>query len=160
MSSKSAQARHDAAVLPRIRDLEAAGLSLREIADQLQADGFPPPRKGARWSHIAVKRILERAGKALRQAAPTTLSVSGPVNMTGQVTIATAGPVNARGPVTIHTADPQAATSAPSKESAIILTPASLPLAFPSSPRGAAYELPSSPAIALPFPSSLFLRSR
>ena len=160
MSSKSAQARHDAAVLPRIRDLEAAGQSLREIADQLQADGFPPPRKGSRWSHIAVKRILERAGKAHPQTAPTTLSVSGPVHMTGQVTITTAGPVNARGPVNIHTADPQAVASAPSKESAIILMPASSPHALSSPPRGMAYELPSSLAAALIHRDPFFLRRR
>ena len=59
--SKPAQARHDAATLPRIRDLEADGLSLRQIADQLQQDGIPSPGGVGKWSHIAVKRILERA---------------------------------------------------------------------------------------------------
>ena len=75
MGHTTTQARHDAAVLPGIRDLEAAGLSLREIADQLQADGFPSPRRGSQWSHIAVIRILERADKTPKQSAATTLLV-------------------------------------------------------------------------------------
>ena len=118
MSSKAAQARHDAAVLPRIRDLEAAGLSLREIADQLQADGLPPPRRGGRWSATAVKRILGRAQPLQPDPAQATVSVNGAVNMTGPLTIFTAGPVTTTGPVTITTAEP---TPEPTpKDSAII----------------------------------------
>ena len=55
------QAQHDAAVLPRIQELKAQGRSLREIADRLQQEGVPPPRRGGRWSHPAVGRILGRA---------------------------------------------------------------------------------------------------
>lgn len=55
------QAQHDAAVLPRIQELKAQGRSLREIADLLQQEGVPPPRRGGRWSHPAVGRILSRA---------------------------------------------------------------------------------------------------
>ena len=58
------QARHDAAVLPRIHALKAEGRSLREIADLLQQDGVPPPRRGGQWNHSAVGRILDRAERA------------------------------------------------------------------------------------------------
>lgn len=93
MSSKPVQTAHDAAVLPRIRELEAEGLSLRQIAEQLQAEGFPTPRPGKQWNHIAVKRILERAAaRAPTQADPVTLK--------GPVTVTAAG-VTLSGPVTI-----------------------------------------------------------
>ena len=158
MSSKAAQSRHDAAVLPRIRDLSASGLSLREIADQLQADCFPPPGRGAQWSHVAVKRILERVGEASTSSpGSTTLSVSGPVNVTGQVTITTAGPVNTRGPVNVTTADKPAATLP--KGSTIILPATPPPFAF-SPPHAVAYALPLSPDAALMLPNPLFLRRR
>lgn len=94
MSSKTVQAAHDAAVLPRIRELEADGLSLRQIAEQLQTDGFPTPRAGKQWNHIAVKRILERA--AARTPTPEdTVTLQGPVTVT-------ANGVTLSGPVTIH----------------------------------------------------------
>ena len=94
MSSKTVQGAHDAAVLPRIRELEADGLSLRQIAEQLQAEGFPTPRPGKQWNHIAVKRILERA--AARASTPEdTVTLRGPVTVT-------ANGVTLSGPVTIH----------------------------------------------------------
>ena len=62
MNSKQVQ--HDATVLPRIRELKAGGLSLRQIADRLQQEGVPAPRRGGRWSHKAVSRILARADLA------------------------------------------------------------------------------------------------
>lgn len=49
-----------AAALPRIQTLHAAGLSLRQIAAQLQREGIPTPA-GGQWSHKAVARILDRA---------------------------------------------------------------------------------------------------
>ena len=66
------QARHDAAVLPRIQALKAEGWSLREIAEQLQQDGVPPPRRGGQWNHSAVGRILDRAERA-RPEEPSPL---------------------------------------------------------------------------------------
>ncbi len=107
MSKKMDQARHDAAVLPRIRDLEAGGLSLRQIAEQLQADGFPTPGGRGQWSYMAVQRILERAAKpppgggqaAPKTQPPVTITVNGPVHTNvpvahqagGQVTIQVSG---------------------------------------------------------------------
>jgi hypothetical protein len=49
-------------VLPVIREAKAGGArSLREIAAALNARGLETPR-GARWSPMAIKRVLERAG--------------------------------------------------------------------------------------------------
>ena len=89
--SKPAQTRHDAATLPRIRDLEADGLSLRQIADQLQQDGIPSPGGVGKWSHIAVKRILERAEQEHPHSAGPIVNVNGGGNMTGTVTITVSG---------------------------------------------------------------------
>ena len=112
MSNKVDQARHDAAVLPRIRDLKADGLSLRQIADQLQADGFPTPGRRGQWSYVAVQRILERAGKSpdpegevsAKLPPPVTITVTGPVTTNapmaqtgGEVTIKVSGTVNTNG---------------------------------------------------------------
>lgn len=129
MSSKTVQTAHDAAVLPRIRELEADGLSLRQIAEQLQADGFPTPRAGKQWNHIAVKRILERA--AARIPTPEdTVTLEGPVTVT-------ANGVTLSGPVTIHGATHVNGTSretAPEASSIIdhVDTPTLLALALPS----------------------------
>lgn len=67
MNSK--QAEHDRAVLPRIRELKAEGRSLREIADHLQDEGVPPPRRGGQWNHKAVDRILARADQTQPEEA-------------------------------------------------------------------------------------------
>ena len=108
MSKKMTQARHDAAVLPRIRDLEAHGLSLRQIAEQLQEDGFPTPGGRGQWSYMAVQRILARAAKpplpggqvAPENPPPVTITVNGAVHTNvpvahqagGQVTIQVSAP--------------------------------------------------------------------
>ena len=106
--SKPAQARHDAAALPRIRALESDGLSLRQIADQLQQDGIPSPGGVGKWSHIAVKRILERAGQAAEPAPGPIVNVNGAGNMTGTVTITVSGVETVSvAPVNISTADSQ-----------------------------------------------------
>ena len=57
------QAEHDRTVLPRIQALLAQGRSRREIAAQLQHDGVPTARRGGKWTHIAVGRILDRADR-------------------------------------------------------------------------------------------------
>lgn len=67
---KSKQVQHARAPLDRIRALKAEGLSLRQIAEQLQQDGVPPPGRSSRWHHNAVDRLLARAG-ARPEEAPT-----------------------------------------------------------------------------------------
>lgn len=47
-------------VLSRIRECHAAGKTLREIADQLTAEGVPTKKRRARWTHQAVGRIVSR----------------------------------------------------------------------------------------------------
>lgn len=48
-------------VLPVIQDKQRHGaLTLRQIADELNADGTPAPR-GGEWSAVQVKRILDKA---------------------------------------------------------------------------------------------------
>jgi DNA invertase Pin-like site-specific DNA recombinase len=54
-------ARAAAAVLPIIRDLQAAGArTLREVAAGLERRGVRTPRGGTSWTATAVKRVLER----------------------------------------------------------------------------------------------------
>ena len=118
MSNKPGQARHDAAALPRIRDLQASGLSLREIAEQLDIDGLPSPRRGKEWSATAVKRILDRAEANPPPRDHDTIHVGGAVNMTGPLTIFASGPVSAAGPVNITTHE-----AAAQGDSAVIPTP-------------------------------------
>ena len=72
MNSK--QAHHDRAALPRIWELKAEGRSLREIADQLQQEGVPPPPRGRHWHHKAVDRILARADTRPEEATPPPAS--------------------------------------------------------------------------------------
>ena len=129
MSSKTVQAAHDAAVLPRIRELETDGLSLRQIAEQLQAEGFPTPRAGKQWNHIAVKRILERA--AARTPTPEdTVTLEGPVTVTANgVTLS--GPVTIHGTTLVNGGD-RAKESASSGIIDHIDTPTLLALALPS----------------------------
>ena len=161
MSSKPARARHDAAALPRIRDLAAAGLSLREIAEQLDADGLPPPRRGSRWSPTAVKRILDRADQAPPHSPPASVRVDGAVNMTGPLTIFTSGPVTTTGPVNITMYGAAATDEEQPKDSSIILARPSLP--FPLSRprgRGTVYEPALSPTDPLVLSNLLFLRRR
>ncbi|MCC2099679.1 MAG: recombinase family protein, partial [Hyphomicrobiales bacterium] len=46
-------------VLPAIKELQAAGASLRSIAAELTARGIPTPR-GSEWTAMGVKRALAR----------------------------------------------------------------------------------------------------
>jgi Recombinase len=52
--------RRAADVAPVVRELQAAGLSLRGIAADLTARGIPTPQGGA-WSAVQVSRVLARA---------------------------------------------------------------------------------------------------
>jgi hypothetical protein len=48
------------AVSRQIRDARAAGLSLRQIADRLNADGIPTAHGGERWWASTVRSVLGR----------------------------------------------------------------------------------------------------
>ena len=177
MSSNPAQARHDAAALPRIRDLEQQGLSLRDIAIQLDLDGLPSPRRGKQWNATAVKRILDRSedipAPALR--APATgrpdesVHIGGAVNMTGPLTIFSTDPVNITGPVNINPAAPAETIHPPHPAPPIILaTPAHLagltalshvPLTY-TSPVSFLDTLPLTPSEAELLANPHFLKGR
>ena len=126
--NRTDQTRHNESPASRVKELWEMGWSLRRIAAQLQADGVPSPRRGAGWTHTAVKRILERARLANNPAPETpsppepqaipaadlepsarAVGVIGPVTVTtsGPVTITADGPVTASGPVTITAGGPQ-----------------------------------------------------
>lgn len=47
-------------VVPMIQELQAGGMSLREVASELTARGVLTPR-GCEWTAAAVKRVVERA---------------------------------------------------------------------------------------------------
>jgi len=161
MSSKTAQARHDAAVLPRIRDLVADDLSLREIAEQLEIDGFPPPRRGGNWNPTAVKRILDRAGPAASTTPTPSVHVEGEVNMTGPLTILASGPVHTSDTVIIATPETAAQAQEQSKSSPLIVPAPTTPYALtlgPAEALAAGIGVSSIPALVLPNP--LFLRKR
>ena len=46
---------------PMVAQLRAEGLSLRAIADRLNADGHTT-RRGAAWNPVQVARVLDRVG--------------------------------------------------------------------------------------------------
>ena len=48
----------DAALATRIRAMRAKGMKLRDIADELTADGVPTVRGGARWQVSAIQSVL------------------------------------------------------------------------------------------------------
>jgi DNA invertase Pin-like site-specific DNA recombinase len=53
-------AKYQADVLPVIQEKHKRGaVTLRQVADALNADGTPAPR-GGQWSAVQVKRILDR----------------------------------------------------------------------------------------------------
>jgi hypothetical protein len=53
-------AKYQADVLPVIQEKQRQGaVTLRQIAEALNADGTPAPR-GGEWSAVQVKRILDR----------------------------------------------------------------------------------------------------
>lgn len=58
---RAAAARYRVDILPVIQDKQAKGaITLRQIADALNADGTPAPR-GGEWSAVQVQRILKAA---------------------------------------------------------------------------------------------------
>jgi hypothetical protein len=57
-----------ASVSPMVRERRASGLSLREIAEKLAADGIRTAR-GGQWTAMAVKNVLDRSGGAMAKAA-------------------------------------------------------------------------------------------
>lgn len=60
-AARAAKANARAAlVAPIVKELQAAGASLRTIAAELNERGIPAPR-GGRWSAVQVKRVVERA---------------------------------------------------------------------------------------------------
>jgi DNA invertase Pin-like site-specific DNA recombinase len=59
-SSKARAVEEQSDVAAIAAGLRAEGLSLREIAARLDADGTPT-REGGRWSAVQVKRVLDRA---------------------------------------------------------------------------------------------------
>lgn len=150
-----------ASVVSRVKELWGMGWSLRRIAAQLQADGIPSPREGSRWTHTAVKRILDRgAPLSSTEPAPPPEPTGAPVGVMGSVTVQTSGMVTitatgdvaTEGPVTVNPnpaaqASPQPA--APLRASRIILP-------------GHATDFPLSapPALALLLPATFFLRGR
>ena len=61
VAARAAKANERAAlVAPIVKELQAAGASLRTIAAELNERGIPTPRGGA-WSAVQVKRVVERA---------------------------------------------------------------------------------------------------
>lgn len=60
------QADHDQAVWPRISELRDQGLSWRQVARALEADGIQTAHGSGRWQPVQLQRIARR-----RQAAPT-----------------------------------------------------------------------------------------
>lgn len=60
-AARTAKADERAAdVSPIIRELQAGGASLRQIAADLTARGIPTPR-ASEWTAMAVKRVVERS---------------------------------------------------------------------------------------------------
>ena len=60
-SRKAVSAERKAEVLPIVRELQAAGVvTLRGIADALNAQGLPAPRGGS-WAPVQVRRVLAAA---------------------------------------------------------------------------------------------------
>ena len=52
---------HEQAVLARMRALQKSGRSIRQIAEELNADAVPAKREGSRWHPTTVSRALVRA---------------------------------------------------------------------------------------------------
>ena len=53
-----------APTLQRIRELQAQGVSLRDIADLLAAEGVPLPGRREKWTHTAVRSCLNQPPSA------------------------------------------------------------------------------------------------
>lgn len=56
----AAAAKRHALVIDIVKELKAAGLSLRGIAERLNTEHVQPPRKGGSWNATSVKRITDR----------------------------------------------------------------------------------------------------
>jgi DNA invertase Pin-like site-specific DNA recombinase len=52
---------HEQETIALMRDLDASGRTLRQIAAELSARGIRTKEQGAIWTHTAVRRILDRA---------------------------------------------------------------------------------------------------
>ena len=57
-----APALKDEATISRALELKGQGLTLRQVAEQLTAEGFKT-LKGGRWEAMTVKRLLDRAAR-------------------------------------------------------------------------------------------------
>jgi len=55
------QADHDQAVWPRISELRDQGLSWRQVARALEADGVQTARGSGRWQPVQLQRIARRS---------------------------------------------------------------------------------------------------
>ncbi len=75
--------RHDAAVLPLIRELREAGATWTEIADWLDDHAVTPPGGPGSWSAMAAWRIGRRHGLAGRLPAPEPDPDAAPVELVG-----------------------------------------------------------------------------
>ena len=53
-----------APTLQRIRELQAQGVSLRDIAELFAAEGVPPPGRREKWTHTAVLSCLNQPASA------------------------------------------------------------------------------------------------
>ncbi len=52
-----------ARICARVQELTQVGWSLEAIACQLAADGFPPLRRGQRWSRVRVQTLRRQVGR-------------------------------------------------------------------------------------------------
>ena len=61
-----------APIIPVVAELDAAGLSLREIGEELKKRGIKPRYQASdEWSAAQVRRVLKRAKAAPRRAGKT-----------------------------------------------------------------------------------------
>jgi len=61
--------RRAADLVPTIRELQATGASLRQVATELSRRNIPTPRQGGAWSATQVVRIVQRAQKPARHGS-------------------------------------------------------------------------------------------
>jgi len=62
------QADHDQAVWPRISELRDQGLSWRQVARALEADGVQTARGSGRWQPVQLQRIAQRRQATTRKS--------------------------------------------------------------------------------------------
>lgn len=63
----------EVAGLKRILEMRIAGMTMRAIAEQMQAEGFKL-RRGAKWNPGTVCRIVKRAEKRIAEGSLDTLA--------------------------------------------------------------------------------------